>query len=145
LRDGRRNSVGIPDRSAYEEPARRAGELIGEGLEAPWRTSMVMDVDPGRAALATVPDLAVHLLRDRRQRLPEREVEVHRPGAVPDRRRVRAASEGAEVDGRVARWLVVAHLHEPLGEPSVEPDLVDGLAGADIAKLGRAVGGHHDQ
>ena len=42
------------------------------------------------------------------------------------------------VDRGLARGLVVAHLHEPLGERAVELDLVDRLAGAHVAQLGRA-------
>ena len=41
--------------------------------------------------------------------------------------------------------LVVADLDEPLRRRAVDAELVDRLAGADVAQLGRAVGGQHDQ
>ena len=46
---------------------------------------------------------------------------------------------------RSRRRVVVADLEEPAHRVAVELDLVDRLAGADLAQLGRAVGGQHDQ
>ena len=40
---------------------------------------------------------------------------------------------------------MVVDLEEPLGGAPVEPDLVDRLPGADVAQLGRTVGGEHEQ
>jgi hypothetical protein len=49
------------------------------------------------------------------------------------------------VDRRPAPRLVRPDLHEPLDRAAVELDLVDRLAGANLAQLGRPVGGQHDQ
>ena len=87
----------------------------------------------------------VELLAHRRQRLAEREVQVHR--TRPPARAVQKARHASARwwTARCAPRLVVAHLHEPLGGRAVELDLVDRLAGAHVAQLRRPVGGEHDQ
>ena len=79
------------------------------------------------------------------QRLAEGEVQVHRAGAAVERGPERAARELAQPAhaGRAGR--VVVDLEVPLGGAAVELDLVDRLPGAEVAQLGRAVGGQHEQ
>ena len=67
------------------------------------------------------------------------------PGPAVDRGPERAAGELAQpADAGGARGVVV-DLEVPLGRAAVELDLVDRLPGADLAQLGRAVGGQHEQ
>ena len=80
-----------------------------------------------------------------RERLAEREVEVHGARAAADGGGHRAAGERAVVDGGRAAGLVAAHLDEPLGGAAVEVELVDRLPGAHVAQLRRPVGGQHQQ
>ena len=70
---------------------------------------------------------------------------MHRPRAPPGGCVVGAAGQRPVVDRRVAPGLVGAHLDEPFGRASVQPQLVDRLSRSDRAQLGRAVGGQHDQ
>ena len=79
------------------------------------------------------------------QRLAQRQVQVHRPGPALAGRPPGAAGGGAHVGVPLGGGLGVAQLHEPLGRRAVQLDLVDGLARAHVAQLGRAVGGQHDQ
>ena len=80
----------------------------------------------------------------RHERLAQREVQVHRrrggPRARSSRRGRRACASSA---GARASASCVADLEEPLGGAAVELELVDRLPGADLAQLGRAVGGQH--
>ena len=64
---------------------------------------------------------------------------------VARRRRVGAAGDRAEVQKAVVVGLVGADLAEPAHGIAVELELVDRLAGADPAQLGRAVRGQQDQ
>ena len=81
-----------------------------------------------------------------RQRLAQREVQVHRARAGRDPAVATARQASARWCTALARArLVVAHLHEPLGRAAVELELVDRLPGADVAQLRRAVGGEHEQ
>ena len=67
------------------------------------------------------------------------------PGRPLARGPERAAGELAHPAQPLGRRGVVVDLEEPLGRAAVELDLVDRLAGADVAQLGRAVGGEHEQ
>ena len=100
----------------------------------------------GRSPVAPA---AARLLRGQRrvehERLAQREVEVHRARAAVERGPVRAAGELAQPAHALGRGGVVVDLEEPLGRAAVELDLVDRLPGADLAQLGRAVGGQHEQ
>jgi hypothetical protein len=84
--------------------------------------------------------------RQRRQRLAPGEVEVDRPGPrLPSRGRDRAAGGRAVVEQAAVVGVVRPDLAEPAHRRAVELDLVDRLAGADRAQLGRPVGGQQDQ
>ena len=74
------------------------------------------------------------------ERLAERQVEVHRPG------RPRPRAPGAASDRHVAGAAGVgdAGIVEPPHGAAVEVGLVDRLRRADVAQLGRAVGGHDE-
>ena len=98
--------------------------------------------------LAGAPAAAGLLLGQRRvehERLAQREVEVHRAGAAVERGPERAAGELAQPAHALGRGGVVVDLEVPLGRAAVELDLVDRLPGAELAQLGRAVGGQHEQ
>ena len=78
------------------------------------------------------------------QRLAQREVQVHRPGAALERRPVGAAGERADP----AQLLGAGAPCEPtsknhLAALAEQLELVDRLPGAVLAQLGRAVGGEH--
>ena len=79
------------------------------------------------------------------ERLAQREVQVDRAGAAVDRGPERAARELAQPPQPLRRGGVRVDLEEPLGGAAVELDLVDRLPGAEVAQLGRAVGGEDDQ
>ena len=93
---------------------------------------------------APAEDLGLQrLLED--QRFAQRQVEVHGSGLALGRRPVGPAGELADPPHRA----LVGHgrqvdLGEPLDGVAVELELIDRLAGADIAQLGRPVGGEHD-
>ena len=92
---------------------------------------------------AALPDRGVEaLLGHGRERLAQAEVQVHRAvrGGVE-----RPAGQRAVVDRGLAPGVVVSDLHEPPDRAAVDLHLVDRLPGADLAQLGRAVGGEHDQ
>ena len=97
-------------------------------------------VDPRAAAGAAAARLRVGQRRAH-QRLAQREVEVHRARAAVDRGPERAAGEQAHPAHALGRRRVVVDLEEPLGRAAVELDLVDGLPGAELAQLRRAVRG----
>ena len=79
------------------------------------------------------------------ERLAQRPVEVHRArGGAAGGDGVGAAGERAD-PGAARGGVVIADLEEPAHGVAVELDLVDRLAGADVAQLGRAVRGQHDQ
>ena len=78
------------------------------------------------------------------ERLAQRQVQVHRARPALERRPHGAAGQGAHPAQPLRRRLVHADLGEPLHRVAVELDLVDGLAGAGVAQLGRAVRGQHD-
>ena len=59
--------------------------------------------------------------------------------------RTRGRRAGAASAARAARRRMVVDLEVPLGGAAVELDLVDRLPGADVAQLGRPVGGQHEQ
>ena len=73
------------------------------------------------------------------------EVQVHRAGPAVQRGPERAAGGLAQPAQALRRGRGVVHLEVPLGRRPVELDLVDRLPGADVAQLGRAVGGQHEQ
>ena len=79
------------------------------------------------------------------ERLAQREVQVH--GAGPPSVAVHTARQASARIHRsrsgVAAWR--ADVEEPLGVVAVELELVDRLAGADLAQLRRPVGGEDDQ
>ena len=89
--------------------------------------------------------------RTRRQRLVEherlaqREVQVHGARAPGHGRLVGAEGEPAHPAQPLGRRAVGADLEEPLRRAAVELQLVDRLAGPDLAQLGRAVGGEDDE
>ncbi len=66
-------------------------------------------------------------------------------GPAADRRPVGAAGERPHPAQALGRGLGNAELEEPFDRVAVELELVDRLAGADVAQLRRAVGGQHDQ
>ena len=67
------------------------------------------------------------------------------PGPAVERGPEGAAGEPAQPAHPLGRRRVVVDLDEPLRGAAVELDLVDRLAGADVAQLRRAVGGEHEQ
>ena len=102
--------------------------------------------DPRAAAGA--PAAAGLLLGQRlveHERLAQREVEVDRAGAAVERGPERAAGELAQPAHALGRGRLVVDLEVPLGRAAVELDLVDRLPGAELAQLGRAVGGEDEQ
>ena len=101
--------------------------------------------DPGRAVGAGRRRLARQRLVEH-QRLAQREVEVHRARAAATRASTTARQASARIQrSALRRRLVRADLEEPLDRVAVELELVDRLPGADVAQLGRPVGGQHDQ
>ena len=70
---------------------------------------------------------------------------MHRAGAAVERGPERAAGELAQPAQPLRRGGVLVDLEVPLGGAAVELDLVDRLPGAEVAQLGRAVGGEHEQ
>ena len=115
-------------------------DVVGVG-----RGGVLAQLGPGTAVRAALPVGGVERLGLGRERLAQREVEVHRAGPLAGGGPVGAAGERAVMDRRLAAGLVGADLDEPLDRAPVELQLVDRLAGADLAQLGRAVGGEHDQ
>ena len=110
--------VRTPHRPADDEPAPRlydgvrelaqTGRLRGRpGLRRP---------HPRRPVLPPRPHLGVELLRHRRERLAQREVQVHRSRTAGRGRVVGAARERPVVDRARATRLVRADLDEPLRE-----------------------------
>ena len=79
------------------------------------------------------------------ERLAQREVQVHGAGAPGDGRLVGAEGEPAHPPQPLGRRAVGADLEEPLRRAAVELQLVDRLAGPDLAQLRRAVGGEDDE
>ena len=80
------------------------------------------------------------------ERLAQREVEVHRARAGRRARSSTARHASARIQrtrSGVASCVPTSTNH--LAAVAVELDLVDRLAGADVAQLGRAVGGQHEQ
>ena len=134
----RRRRSGVAARAAPPRGPRAAGRR---------RPARQRPRHPRPPAVAPGDDLdvrhAVGTVRD--QRLAQREVQVHRAGTPVDRRVERAAGELAQPAdaGRAGR--VVVDLEVPLGGAAVELDLVDRLPGADVAQLGRAIGGQDEQ
>ena len=79
------------------------------------------------------------------QRLAQRKVEVYHPGLALKCAPVRAAGERAHPAQPPRRCLMRAHLEKPLGRLPEDLHLVDRLAGAVLAQLGRAVGREDQQ
>ena len=77
------------------------------------------------------------------QRLAERQVQVHGPGGRAGGLDDGAGGEAAPRAGGLGRGR--PRIGEPAGGPAEEVGLVDGLRGADVAQLGRAVGGDDEQ
>ncbi len=100
---------------------------------------------PGPPVRAARPHRGIQVPGLGRQRRAQREVEVHRPGPAPGRRVHGAARQGAVVHRGGPRRIVRAHLHEPLGRRAEQAQLIDRLARAHVAQLGRAIRGEHDQ
>ena len=134
-------------RAADDRAARLGGDAGGQLLHVVGVRGggVLAQLGPRTAVGAAGPVGGVERLGLRGERLAQREVEMHRAGAAAGGGRVGPAGERAVVDGGLATGLVGAHLDEPLGRVAVELELVDRLAGADLAQLGRAVGGQHDQ
>ena len=113
----------------------------GAGVEVDRRSAArrAAGAPPGRVVAARGQRLVEH------ERLAQREVQVH--GAGPPRRGLCVGAEGEAADPAqpLGRRLVRADLEEPLRRVAVELELVDRLPGADVAQLGRAVGGEDDQ
>jgi hypothetical protein len=99
---------------------------------------------PRPAAAATGLRIVAEL-RGRDERLAQREVQVHRTRTPFERRPDRAAGERAHPATALGRRVVRADLEEPLRRAAVQVDLVDRLPGADLAQLGRPVGGQHEE
>ena len=70
---------------------------------------------------------------------------MHGTGPALERGPVRAAGEVADPAEVRGGGLVDADLDEPLDGIAVELELVDRLAGADVAQLWRPIGGEDDQ
>ncbi|GBD46016.1 hypothetical protein HRbin41_00835 [bacterium HR41] len=81
----------------------------------------------------------------RSERFAQRKVDVHRPGAGGQCARMGAGRQRAVVDERLGRRCVVAGVDEPTHRPPEDPELVDRLAGAGVAQLGRPIGGERQQ
>ncbi len=80
------------------------------------------------------------------ERLAQRHVEMDRTGPALERRPVGAAGELPDpAHRRGVEHRRELELAEPLGVVAVELELIDRLAGADVAQLGRPIGGEHDQ
>jgi hypothetical protein len=77
--------------------------------------------------------------------LPEREVHVYRPGRGLRRQRCDTRSHRACEPEHELAAVSERHLQRALHVRAVEATLVDGLVGADVAQLGRPVGGQHDE
>ncbi len=67
------------------------------------------------------------------------------PGPALERGPAGPAGELAQPADPLGRRRLVVDLEEPLGGAAVELDLVDRLAGAELAQLGRPVGGEDEQ
>ena len=98
---------------------------------------------PERASSRVAVDLVGGAFR--RERLAQRDVEVHRPGCRSLGLGHGAAAGRAEVQQPVVVGVDVAQLAEPANGRAVQLDLIDRLAGAAVAQLRRPVGGDHDQ
>ena len=125
-----------PVRVARDDRQRAAG---GSGVLAGRRAQQ-----PRTPAVATGLRVRPELGR-RDERLAQREVQVDRAGAALERRPHRAAREHPHPAHPLGRRVVRADLEEPLRRRAVELDLVDRLAGADLAQLRRPVGGEDDE
>ncbi len=82
------------------------------------------------------------------QRVPQRQVQVHRPGEAavrPGRGRPGPAGQRPPVRVHPGAGFRHPRLSEPADRPAVEFQLVNGLVGAGAAQLGRPVGGQHQQ
>jgi hypothetical protein len=102
----------------------------------------------GRRAAARAREGLVAGRRQRlveHERLAQREVQVHGARTPGHGRLVGAEGELAHPAQPLGRGAVRADLEEPLRRAAVELELVDGLPGPDLAQLGRAIGGEHDQ
>ena len=133
--------------SAHDHPARLGRDAGAQLLHVVGvrRRGVLAQLGPGTAIRAPGPVRGVERLGLRRQRLTQREVQVNRTRPVPGRGPVGAAGQRAMVNRGLATGLVGADLHEPLDCATVELDLIDGLAGADLTQLGRPVGRQHHQ
>ena len=124
--------VGWPDR-------RRPAALVASGHDQP--AGFAPDVRrPFGAGAPVRRQLAVG-----RQRLAQREVEVHHSGAALERCPVSAAGERAHPAQPLGRCVVHADLEEPLGGAAEQLQLVDRLPGAHLAQLRRPVGAEQQQ
>ena len=138
----------IGGRPGDDRSARRGVHQLSQLLDerAVRHGIRLLDAHPRRPVGTALPVGGVQTgIHHRRQRLAQRQIQMHGAGPPAERRRVRAAGQRAVVHGRVAPGRVVAHLDEPLRERPVQLDLVDRLPGADVAQLGRPVGRQHDQ
>ena len=126
--------------SADDERPLSVVKRASEGREFCWVVPakwLVSGRDVVLPATFDAPEVLFSLLWQ--QRLPEREVEMHRTGGIferpphgPARNRF-GVSEG---DARVVRDLDVYGPHDVA---SVQADLINRLVGADVPRVGRAV------
>ena len=137
----------IRARPAHDRSGAGATELAGQPLDGVriGDRQRLHRIDPRPGVGPTLPIRRIKLLTHRCEWLAQREVEMDGARTPGGGRRIGAARQRPEVDGGLARRLVAPHLDKPLGEGSVQLDLVDRLTRADLPQLGRAVRGHHDQ
>ena len=133
-----RAGVAVRARDDHDPPRRR--RATGGSARA---TRIERHVRPGAGATGVVVGQRQRAVEH--ERLAEREVEVDRSRRALDRGPVGAAGQRADKpEGRRGR-VIDPDLEEPLDRVAVDLQLVDRLAGADLAELRRAVGGEHDQ
>ena len=135
-----------------DHPRERLVDVLRDLLEQELGRLEVDRGHSGQGSLVAAPQRQLvgrrhrPLDRDRRQRLPPRQVEV-------DRARARLPARGGEspAGGRavVQKPVVVCGVGPDFAEPPhrgpVELDLVDRLTGADVPQLRRPVGAERDQ
>jgi hypothetical protein len=131
-----------------DQGARVLLELGGEAVEQRRRGRRAdpRARDPRAPAGASAPARLVRRQgRAGHERLTQHEVQVHGAGSPLERGPEGAAGELAQPAHALRCRGPLVDLQVPLRRAPVELDLVDGLAGADVAQLGRAVRGEDEQ